>query len=156
MIYALFNHTKQMALLISAGQKIKKVPYVGNFFSCMVEYLVRIVFSSDISCSASIPNDIKFIHGHDIVIGSNVKIGRRCKIFNGVTLGNKDTEAGFNSHPVIGDDCVISTGAKILGGVKIGDRSIVAANAVVLKDVPPDSIAMGVPARTISRDRFLR
>lgn len=156
MIYALFNHTKQMTLLIIAGQKIKKIPYVGTFFSCMVEYLVRIVFSSDISCSASIPNDIKFIHGHDIVIGSNVKIGSRCKIFNGVTLGNKDTEAGFNSHPVIGDDCVISTGAKILGGVKIGDRSIVAANAVVLKDVPSDSIALGVPARTIPRDRFLR
>lgn len=156
MIYALFNHTKQMTLLIIAGQKIKKLPYVGNFFSCMIEYLIRIIFSSDISCSAIIPNDVKFIHGHDIVIGSNVKIGRRCKIFNGVTLGNKDTESGFNSHPVIGDDCVISTGAKILGSVQIGDRSIVAANAVVLKNVPPDSIAIGVPARTISRNSKLR
>lgn len=151
MIYAIFNHNKQMKILILAGQKVRSLPGIGFFLSRMFEYLVRIIFASDISCAAKIPSDVKFIHGHDIVIGANVTIGLRCKIFNGVTLGNRDTEGGHDDQPIVGNDCILSTGAKILGKIRIGDRSIVAANAVVLKDVPPDSVAIGVPARVIAR-----
>lgn len=61
------------------------------------------------------------MHGHDIVIGSSVVIGRNCKILNGVTFGNKDTEALDNQQPCLGDNVVVGTGAKILGG-KIGSR----------------------------------
>lgn len=151
MVYAIFNHTKQMTFLILMGQKIRNLPFIGSFFSRFFEYIIRIVFSSDISCAAKIPPDIQFIHGHDIVIGCDVIIGSRCKIFNGVTLGNKHTENDSNNHPIIGNDCIISTGAKILGKIKIGDRSIVGANAVVLVDVPSDSLAVGVPARIRAR-----
>jgi serine O-acetyltransferase len=151
MIYLLFNHTKQMLALIVIGQVMLRVPFCGSFLSRFFEYVIRVLFASDISCKAKIPRDVIFVHGHDIVIGADVVIGRGCKIFNGVTLGNKDTETTFNSQPVVGNFCVLSTGAKILGGVKIGDRSIVGANAVVIRDVPPDSIAVGVPAKNKPR-----
>lgn len=154
MIYAVFNHTKQMRLILRIGQLALKVPVIGLFLSVWCEYIIRIVYSSDISCRAKISPDVVFVHGHDIVIGSDVVIGRGCKIFNGVTLGNKDTEVALNAQPIIGDDCVISTGAKILGGVTIGDRSIVGANAVVLRDVPSDMVAVGVPARVFPKKKI--
>jgi serine O-acetyltransferase len=150
-IYFLFNHTKQMRACVLLGQKALGVPFVGAFLSRFFEYLIRIVFSSDISCRAKIPSDVVFVHGHNIVIGADVIIGRGCKIFNGVTLGNKDTESGGNGQPVIGDYCVLSTGAKILGEIVVGDRSIVGANAVVIRDVPSDSVAVGVPAKCYPR-----
>jgi serine O-acetyltransferase len=151
MLYACFNHTKQMRLLVVIGQKCLRIPVIGDFLSVMFEYLIRIVFSSDISCKASIPRDVIFVHGHDIVIGSAVKLGKRCKIFNGVTLGNKNTEASSNDQPTIGDDCVISTGAKILGSITVGDNCIIGANSVVIGNIPPNSVAAGVPARIIKK-----
>lgn len=151
MIYSIFNHTKQMKILMILGQKSLKLPFLGKFFSLFFEYLIRIFFGSDISCEAIIPRDIIFIHGHDIVIGANVIIGKQCKIFNGVTLGNKDTEIGYNEHPIVGENCIISTGAKILGKITIGDNCIIGANAVVIKDVPSNSIAVGVPAKNIQK-----
>lgn len=156
MIYALFNHSKQMTLAIRAGQFASKTPVIGNFLCKMFEYFIRIFFSSHISCRAAIPSDVTFIHGHDIVIGDYVSIGRRCKIFNGVTLGNRDTEVTSNDQPIIEDDCVLSTGAKILGKVRIGKGSIIGANSVVLHDVPPGSIAVGIPARVMARDKSKR
>lgn len=158
MLFACFNHTRQMLVLIRLGQKLRKIKCGGKFLSTMVEYIVRIIFSSDISCAARIGEDVIFVHGHDIVIGQGVVIGRCCKIFNGVTLGNKDTEDSTNiiGQPTIGDECVISTGAKILGSVRIGSGSIIGANAVVISDVPPNSIAVGVPARVMPRDKDLR
>lgn len=151
MIYSIFNHTKQMKILMILGQKSLRIPVVGKFLSIFFEYIIRIFFGSDISCEAIIPSDIVFIHGHDIVIGANVIIGKQCKIFNGVTLGNKDTEIGYNEHPIVGNNCVISTGAKILGKITIGDNSIIGANAVVINDVPSNSIAVGVPAKNIKK-----
>lgn len=151
MIYSVFNHVKQMTLLMIIGQKCLKIPVIGNFMSVGFEYLIRVFFASDISCKAKIPRDICFMHGHDIVIGSEVVIGKNCKIFNGVTFGNKDTESGVNGHPIVGDNCVISTGAKILGNITIGNNCIIGANSVVLIDIPDNSIAVGVPARILNK-----
>ena len=138
-----------MTLLMIMGQKSLKIPVIGNFISVGFEYLIRIFFASDISCKAKVSSDVCFMHGHDIVIGSEVVIGKNCKIFNGVTFGNKDTESGVNGHPIIGDNCVISTGAKILGNITIGNDCIIGANSVVLIDIPDNSIAVGVPARIL-------
>jgi serine O-acetyltransferase len=149
MYYALFNHTKQMRLLLIIGQKCLLIPIVGNFLSLMCEYMIRIFFSSDISCRAKIPGDVIFVHGHDIVIGSSVVIGHNCKIFNGVTFGNKDTDSPTNQQPTIGDNCLISTGAKLLGAITIGDNSVIGANSVVISDIPPNSVAVGIPARVV-------
>lgn len=151
MLYAIFNHTKQMRFLLITGQKCLNIPYIGNFLSIMFEYFIRIFFASDISCKAKIPHDIIFVHGHDIVIGCNVIIGKGCKIFNGVTLGNKNTEIPTNEQPIVGNNCVISTGAKILGQVTIGNNCIIGANSVVITNIPDNSIAVGIPARVIKK-----
>jgi len=152
MLYACFNHTKQMRLLLMIGQKCLRIPIIGNFLSVFCEYLIRIFFASDISCKAKIPGDVVFVHGHDIVIGSDVTIGKGCKIFNGVTFGNKDTESTSNDQPTIGDNCLISTGAKILGSITVGDNCIIGANSVVISNIPPNSVAVGIPARVVKNN----
>lgn len=92
-------------------------------------------------------NLISFMHLDGIVIGSGVKIGNNCTIYQQVTLGKNKGE-----FPVIGDNVTIFAGAKILGGIKIGNNAVIGANAVVLKDVPDDSVAVGVPAKVVKKD----
>ena len=83
------------------------------------------------------------------MIHDSVKIGKNATIYNGVTIGLKhDTDI---QGPTIGECVYIGTGAKILGAIKIGNNVSIGANAVVLTDVPDDSIAVGIPARIIPR-----
>lgn len=144
--YVLSSHAFHMTAMYRAGCAIARLPIVGKFFRIVFEYLIRIIFSSDISLRSRIGPGLIIVHGHDIVIGANVVIGMQCKIFNGVTLGNKDTESNVNLQPSIGDNVILSTGCKVLGDVIVGSNSIVGANSVVLKNVPDNSIAVGVPA----------
>ncbi|MFT5592927.1 MAG: serine O-acetyltransferase [Oceanicoccus sp.] len=144
------SHAFHMVIAIRVGSQLGRLPVVGVVFRVLFEYFIRVFYASDISLKSKIGPGLMILHGHDIVIGSEVIIGQRCKIMNGVTLGNKDTEAGVNKHPVIGDDVVIGTGAKILGDVTVGNNSKVGANSVVLKDVEEGFLAVGVPARTRS------
>lgn len=143
----LISHTFHLVLFIRFGQFLSKTPFTGPLFRFIVEYIIRILFSSDISLRAKIGSGLVIMHGHDIVIGRSVKIGCYCKILNGVTLGNKDTESEINSQPTIGDHVIIGTGAKILGGVIIGNNVKIGANSVVIADVESDSIAVGIPAK---------
>ena len=92
-----------------------------------------------------------------IVVGAGSRVGQRVTIYNGVTLGarilladdsEKDTLARY---PVIDDDVTIFTGAKILGPIRIGPKSVVGANAVVLDSFPENSVLVGVPARNIAK-----
>jgi serine O-acetyltransferase len=78
-----------------------------------------------------------------IIINPGVKIGKNCTIYPGVTIGGKVE----NGCPIIGDNCFIGLGVKILGGIKIGDNCYIAPNAVVVKDVESNSIVGGVPAK---------
>jgi len=150
---SLCEHTFHVVLLYRFGNFMYlKIPYIGNILRFMVEYVIRILFGSDISCKAKIGKGFRIMHGHDIVIGANVIIGDNCKIFNGVTLGNKNTEILESFQPIIGNNVVISTGAKILGQITIGSNTIVGANSVVLKDVPDNSIAVGVPAKILEKN----
>ena len=86
-----------------------------------------------------------------IVIGETAEIGDDCLIFHGVTLGGTGKDVG-KRHPTIGNNVLIGTGAKVLGPFKVGDNSRVAANSVVLSEIPPNSTAVGVPARIIRID----
>lgn len=89
-------------------------------------------------------------HGMGIVIGETAEIGDDCLIYHGVTLGGTGKDSG-KRHPTIGNNVLIGTGAKVLGPFKVGDNSRIAANSVVLSEIPPDSTAVGVPARVVRR-----
>ncbi len=88
-------------------------------------------------------------HGMGIVIGETTEIGDDVLIYQGVTLGGTGKDKG-KRHPTIGNNVMIGTGAKVLGPFRVGDNARIAAGAVVLKEVPEDATAVGVPARVVS------
>lgn len=104
--------------------------------------LSKLLTHVDISPHAEIGPGLYLYHGLGTVIGKGTRIGRRAIVCQNVTTGG---------GPVIGDDVRLWAGAKVIGRVAIGDRAEVGANAVVLRDVPSDSIAVGVPAVTLPR-----
>ena len=81
-------------------------------------------------------------------IGETAEVGDDCLIYHGVTLGGTGKDQG-KRHPTIGNNVLLSTGSKVLGPFKVGDGARIAANAVVLKEVPEDATAVGVPARVV-------
>ena len=87
-------------------------------------------------------------HGMGIVIGETAEVGDDVLMYQGVTLGGTGKDRG-KRHPTIGNNVLIGSGAKVLGPFKVGDNSRIASNAVVLSEVPPDSTAVGVPARIV-------
>lgn len=141
------SHAFHLVLCIRIGQFLRTIPFIGSLLGVVVEYFIRVVFASDISLKSRIGPGLMIVHGHDIVIGGDVLIGENCKIFNGVTLGNKDTETSVNQQPKVGDDVVLGAGAKILGRIVIGNNVRVGANSVVLHSIPDGAIAVGVPAK---------
>ena len=88
-----------------------------------------------------------FPHTGGIVIGAG-RLGARCVVYHQVTLGAKTIDMTFTPslRPTVGDDVVLAAGAKVLGGVTVGDRAVVGANAVVTRDVDADTVVGGVPA----------
>ena len=90
-------------------------------------------------------------HGMGVVIGETTEIGDNCLIYQGVTLGGRGKDKG-KRHPTLGNNIMVGSGAKVLGPITIGDNCKIAANAVVLKDVPPDSTAVGVPAKVVKQN----
>ena len=90
-------------------------------------------------------------HGTGVVIGETAVIGDDVTVYQGVTLGGTGKDTG-KRHPTIGNNVMIGAGAKVLGPLKIGDNSRIAAGAVVLNDIPPNSTAVGVPARVVKKD----
>lgn len=143
----IISHAFHLVLMMRFGQFVSKIPVIGSILRLITEYAIRVVFASDISLRARIGGGLVIMHGHDIVIGRDVVIGTHCKIMNGVTLGNKDTESTENQQPVVGDHVIIGTGAKILGGIVIGSNVKIGANSVVITDIASDSVAVGIPAR---------
>ena len=89
-------------------------------------------------------------HGNGVIIGETTIIGDNVTLYQGVTLGGTGKEQG-KRHPTIGNNVMISTGAKVLGSFKIGDNSKIGAGSVVLKEVPPGSTVVGVPGHVVKR-----
>ena len=87
------------------------------------------------------------VHSYGVVINTSVRGGRNIRLEHGVTIG-----AEKGQSPVLGDDVFVGAGAKILGGVRIGDHAKIGANAVVLEDVPDHATAVGIPAKVIQKD----
>lgn len=90
-------------------------------------------------------------HGNGVIIGETAKIGNNVTLYQGVTLGGTGKEQG-KRHPTIGDNVMISAGAKVLGSFTVGEGSKIGAGSVVLKEVPPNSTVVGVPGRVVRRD----
>ena len=105
----------------------------------------------EIHPGAKIGRRLVIDHGTGIVIGETTEIGDDVLIYQGVTLGGTGKDTG-KRHPTIGNNVMISAGAKVLGPFKIGDNSRVAAGAVVLEEVPPNCTVVGVPARVVRQD----
>ncbi len=88
-------------------------------------------------------------HGMGVVIGETAEIGDDCTLYHGVTLGGTSWNAG-KRHPTLGNNVVIGAGAQVLGPIYIGDGSKVGSNSVVVKDLPVNSTAVGIPARVVN------
>mgnify|MGYP003301701881 CR=1 FL=1 len=104
----------------------------------------------EIHPGATIGKRLFIDHGTGVVIGETTIIGDDVTIFHGVTLGGTGKEKG-KRHPTIGNNVLIGSGAKILGNIKIGNHTKIGANAVILKNTPPNSTIVGIPGKIINR-----
>ncbi|MGL5259162.1 MAG: serine O-acetyltransferase EpsC [Lachnospiraceae bacterium] len=104
----------------------------------------------EIHPGATIGRGLFIDHGHGVVIGETAIIGDNCTLYQGVTLGGTGKEIG-KRHPTLGNNVMVSAGAKILGSFTIGDNSKIGAGSVVLEAVPPNSTVVGVPGRIVKR-----
>ena len=105
----------------------------------------------EIHPAATIGRRLVIDHGVGVVIGETAEIGDDVLIYQGVTLGGTGKDVG-KRHPTIGNNVMISSGAKVLGPFKVGDNARIASGAIVLDEVPPDCTAAGVPARIVRRN----
>lgn len=105
----------------------------------------------EIHPGAQIGKGLFIDHGAGVVIGETTIIGDNCTLYQNVTLGGTGKDVG-KRHPTLGNNVLVGAGARVLGPFKIGDNSKIAANAVVLEEVPPNCTAVGVPAKVVRRD----
>jgi len=115
----------------------------------LVSHATRFLTGIEIHPGAVLGRRVTIDHGMGIVIGETAEVGDDVLIYQGVTLGNARFQRG-KRHPTIGNNVVLSAGAKVLGPITVGDYARVAAGAVVVTDVPPHTTAAGVPARAVS------
>jgi len=117
----------------------------------LVSHLGRFLTGIEIHPGAVIGPGLFIDHGMGVVIGETTEIGENVTIYQGVTLGGTSLEKK-KRHPTIGNNVVIGAGAKILGPFKVGDDSRIGSGSVVVKEVPPNSVVVGVPGQVTYRD----
>ena len=105
----------------------------------------------EIHPGATIGKGLFIDHGNGVIIGETAIIGDNVTLYQGVTLGGTGKEKG-KRHPTIGDNVMVSAGAKVLGSFTVGENSKIGAGSVVLSEVPPNSTVVGVPGRVVKRD----
>ena len=120
--------------------------YVLLYFLISFSQIVRLFTGIEIHPGAQIGPGFFIDHGMGVVIGETSEIGEDVTLFQGVTLGGTGKERG-KRHPSLGDRVVVGTGAKVLGGITVGENVKIGANSVVLKSVPPNSTVVGIPGR---------
>lgn len=119
-----------------------------KFLARTISQWSRLWTGIEIHPGAKIGRRLVIDHGMGIVIGETAEVGDDCLIYHGVTLGGTGKDQG-KRHPTIGNNVLLSTGSKVLGPFKVGDGARIAANAVVLKEIPENATAVGVPARVV-------
>lgn len=123
---------------------------IFKFISPLFTWLNVIIYGIEITPRCEVGPGLLLPHSIGTVIGASY-IGKNATIFQGVTIGAVELDLNFdiNLRPILGDNVMVGAGAKLLGGIRIGDNSKVGANAVVLKSVPENNIAIGIPAKTL-------
>lgn len=116
------------------------------FIARAVSQFSRWMTGIEIHPGAKIGKGLLIDHGSGVVIGETAVVGDNCTIYQGVTLGGTGKETG-KRHPTIGNNVLIGAGAKVLGSFRVGDNSVIAANSVVLHEVPDNCTCVGAPAR---------
>ena len=155
--------SKLSVILTYPGVKAVFFHRIANFFSiAKLDLIARIIsqFSRfltgiEIHPKAKIGENLFIDHGMGVVIGETSEIGNNVTIYHMVTLGgispsiDSERQRHEKRHPTIGDDVVIGSGAQIIGPIKVGKCARIAANAVVVKDVPDNATMVGIPAKAI-------
>ena len=116
-----------------------------------ISQAAKMMTGVEIHPAAKIGRGLVIDHGTGVVIGETAEVGDDCTIYQGVTLGGTGKDTG-KRHPTVGNEVMIGAGAKVLGPFRVGDGSKIAANAVVLEEIPANSTAVGIPARVVKRD----
>lgn len=123
----------------------------GNVLSArLVSQTARHFTGIEIHPGATIGKGLVIDHGMGVVIGETAEIGDGCTLYQGVTLGGTGKDHG-KRHPTLRNNVMVGAGAKVLGPVEIGDNAKIASNAVVLKDIPTEATAVGIPAKVVRR-----
>lgn len=121
------------------------------FLARVISQISRFFTGIEIHPGARIGSRLFIDHGMGVVIGETCEIGNNVTLYQGVTLGGTGKEKG-KRHPTLKDNVLISSGAKVLGSITIGENAKIGAGSVVLKDVPSNSTVVGVPGRIVVRD----
>lgn len=137
----IFNFSYKAHILVNKMLRTKSRIKIDYYFNKLQKN-----YSMWISPTCKIGRNVHFMHLDGVTIGSGVKIGDNCTIYQQVTLGKEK-----DKFPDIGNNVTIYAGAKVIGGIKIGENAVIGTNAVVLQDIPSNSIAVGVPAKIIKR-----
>lgn len=121
-----------------------------KFLARAVSQWCKFCTGIEIHPGAKIGKGLFIDHGAGVVIGETAEIGDNCTIYQGATLGGTGKDVG-KRHPTLGDNVLVGAGAKVLGPFRVGSNSKIAANAVVLTEIPENSTCVGVPARVVKR-----
>jgi serine O-acetyltransferase len=149
-------HTLLQPILYFKGYQAMQAYRVGHYLwtlgktdlAYFVQMRVSEIFGVDIHPAARIGKGIMIDHAHSVVIGETAVVGDNVSMLHSVTLGGTGKEEE-DRHPKIGDGVLIGAGAKVLGNIKVGHCSRIAAGSVVLEDVPPCKTVAGIPARIV-------
>ena len=150
-------------ILTYPGVKAVFFHQISNFFykagfdlvARIISQTVRFFTGIEIHPGAKIGKNLFIDHGMGVVIGETSEIGNNVTIYHAVTLGgsspsiDSERQRHEKRHPTIGDNVVIGSGAQIIGPIKVGNKSRIASNAVVVKDVPDNATMVGIPAKAV-------
>ena len=150
-------------ILTYPGVKAVFFHQISNFFykagfdliARIISQIIRFFTGIEIHPGAKIGKNLFIDHGMGVVIGETSEVGDNVTIYHNVTLGgsspsiDSERQRHEKRHPTIGNDVVIGSGAQIIGPIKVGNNSRIAANAVVVKDVPENATMVGIPARAV-------
>ena len=122
-----------------------------KYFSARaISQFAKMITGIEIHPGATIGKGFVIDHGSGVVIGETAEIGDNCTVYQGVTLGGTGKDVG-KRHPTLGNNVMVGAGAKVLGPFYIGDNTKIAANAVVLKEIPENCTAVGIPAKVVRK-----